>query len=426
MTFRAVSSSVHIAGNRPLRFSFRSVALAAALVASLCPWPLRAQTLTELPDPAPGVEAAQAALSITAPPPAATSPPAVVSAGAPINAQVGTRTALRVQNPNPTTHDKLNDVGMEGEANVVIWGDLHPFLKWQAGFLGAFGPQSSTASAALLDLVAKVEFAEGFNVWLGRMPVASDRASLSTVWAISPWTMPGGYDPFPPSNTPARPTPGPRRGQDDRDNGATLWGQFGGGTFKYYLGVFGLDQPNTSPLYSARFALSLLNPEPGFRTSSSYFGTKDVLALGVGAQHRAGGSIAPPGDTWPASNFNQLGADMLFEKGSATSGVLNLESSIAKMWGDNEMANYQFVALVSYLMPIDIGIGRLQPLVRFQRAALGQAPDAGDFTSIEAQLGYIIDGFRMRLVSVYQYAKVRNQDHNAILLGVQLLSNPQR
>ena len=288
-----------------------------------------------------------------------------------------------------------------------------------------WGPRPRPPARALLDLVAKLEFADAFNIWVGRMPIASDRASLSTVWGMVPWTMPGTYDPFAPTGPDARPTPGPRRGKDDRGDGATLWGQWGRGKFKYYLGVFGLNQPETSPLYSARLVLTLLDPEPGFRTRSAYFGTKDVLSFGVGAQHRAGDSRAPAGDAWPASDFNELGADVLFEKGSATSGVLNLESSIARMWGDNEVAKYQFSALVSYLMPVDIGIGRLQPLVRFQRAALGEASDAGDFASIEAQLGYVIDGFHARILGSYQYAKVRGQTQNAVLLGVQLLSHAQ-
>jgi hypothetical protein len=202
-----------------------------------------------------------------------------------------------------------------------------------------------------------------------------------------------------------------------------MWGQFGGGTFKYYLGVFGLDQPETSPLYSARLALSLLNPEPGFRSSSASFGAKDVLALGVGVQHRAGDSRPPALDATPVSNFNELNADLLFEKGSANAGVLNLEGSFAKLWGDNELASYQFFALVSYLVPVDIGIGRVQPLVRVQHAGKGSSADAGDFTSIDAQLGYIIDGFHARLLGVYQYSKVQGEIENAVLLGIQLLSH---
>lgn len=411
-----------IAGNRPLRFQFSLVALASAILALLCPRPLRAQPIIDLPDASPSSDATPAIVATAAPTPTPT--PTASATGDSITAQVGTRAALRAQNPN--SRDKINDLGLEGEADVVFWGQVHPFLKWQAGFIGAFGPQTTATSARLLDLVAKLEFAESFRLWLGRMPIPSDRASLSTVWAIAPWTLPGTYSVLAPfaTGTTQRPAPGPRRGADGRGDGATLWGQIAGGTFKYYLGVFGLDQPTTSPLYSARLAVSLLGTEPGFRSSSGYFGSRDVLTLGVGLQHRAGDSLPPSGDTTrPASDFDELNADLLFEKGSSTAGVLDLECSFAKLWGDNELANYQFFALVSYLMPIEIGIGKLQPLVRAQHAGKGNAPDAGDFTSVDAQLGYIIDGFHTRLLGVYQYSKVQGQTENAILLGVQLLSH---
>jgi hypothetical protein len=353
---------------------------------------------------------------------------APLGTGDSISAQVGTRVALRVENPNAGSRDKLNDVGAEGEADVVFWGQVHPYLRWQAGFVGSLGPLEETTSAALLDLVAKLEFSDAFNVWIGRMPVPSDRASLSTVWAIAPWTLPGHYDAFAPTAAAnARSTPGPRQWNNDRGDGATLWGQVRGGRLKYYLGLFGLDQPNTSPLYSGRLALSLLDPEPGFRSSSAYYGTKDVLSLGVGAQHQADGSLAPtaaPTATLlPVSNFNELNVDLLFEKNGGMAGVLDLESAFAKLWGKGELASYQFFALASYLMPIEIGIGRFQPLLRIQHAGKGRAPDAGDFTSIDAQLGYIIDGFHARLLGVYQYAKVQGKTENALLLGLQLLTH---
>jgi hypothetical protein len=356
-----------------------------------------------------------------------------IAFGDTIAAQVGTRAALRVENPNAGSRDKLNDTGAEGEADVAFWGRVHPYLAWQAGFIGYFGAPATANTAALLDLVAKLEIADALNLWVGRMPVPSDRSSLSTVWGIAPWTLPGRYDAFAPTvGTNARPAPGPRQFDNDRGDGATLWGQMGGGRFKYYLGAFGLDQPNTSPLYSGRLALSLLNPEPGFRTSSTYFGNKDVLAVGVGAQHQTQGSLAPalptvPGalvpTALPAGDFNELNADALFEKNGGAAGILDIEGAASKLWGKGELASTQFFALVSYLIPVEIGIGRLQPLVRIQHAGKGSAADAGDFTSADAQLGYVIDGFHARLVGVYQYAKVQGQTQNAILFGLQLLTH---
>jgi hypothetical protein len=390
-------------------------------LALLCPRPLRAQPIIDLPDASPSTDTTLPSVAPAAPAPVATLSTHATSEV--LTAQVGTRVALRAQNPR--SPDKVDDLGLEGEADVVFWGQINPFLKWQAGFIGALGPQTAATSAALLDLLAKLDFAESFNLWLGRMPIPSDRASLSTVWAIAPWTLPGTYSVFAPfaTGTTRRPAPGPRRGDNDRGDGATLWGQIAGGTFKYYLGVFGLGQPETSPLYSARLAVSLLGSEPGFRTSSSNFGSKDILALGVGVQHRAGDSLPPSGVAAPASDFDELNADLFFEKGSSAAGVLDLECSFAKLWGDNELTSYQLFALASYLMPVEIGIGKLQPLVRIQHAGKGQASDAGDFTSVDAQLGYIVDGFHARLLGVYQYAKVQGRAENAILLGVQLMSH---
>lgn len=393
-----------------------------ALALTLFPARLRAQVLTELPEAAPtGDAAAPQPAPVPAPQPAAA---LTAPAGDEISAQVGTRVAVRVQNPN--SHGKLNDVGSNAEADVVLSGQVHPFLKWQAGFSGTYGDPAATTttSAAVLDLVAKVEFADAFNLWLGRMPIPSDRASLSTVWAIAPWTLPGRYDdyaPVPPAV--ARPPAGPRLGDNDRGDGVTLWGQFGGGRFKYYIGAFGLDTPTTSPLYSARINLSLLNPEPGFRSASAYYGAKDVLAFGAGVQHQTGGSLPAVAATAAPSDFNELNADLLFEKNGGTAGVLDLEGEIAKTWGDNETASYQFFSLASYLVPIDIGFGRFQPLLRIQHAGKGAAADADDSTRVDAELGYLIDGHHARLVSVYQYTKVHGQTENAIVFGLQLLSH---
>jgi hypothetical protein len=222
----------------------------------------------------------------------------------------------------------------------------------------------------------------------------------------------------------ARPAAGPRTGELGRGDGATLWGQFHGGLFKYYLGAFGLDQPQLSPLYSARLALSLLDPEPGFRTSSAYHGSKDVLAVGVGAQHRTQGSRPPLLSTTGAlpADFNEVNADLLFEIGGESAGVLDVEGAFAKLWGDNEVVSYQLFALMSYIVPLEVGFGRFQPLVRVQHAGPGPAEDSGDFTSIDTQLGYIIDGHHARVCTSWQYTRAHGQPENAVLLGIQLMS----
>jgi hypothetical protein len=279
----------------------------------------------------------------------------------------------------------------------------------------------------VLDLIAKVEIAEALNLWLGRMPVPVDRAGLSTVWAIAPWTLPGHYEPFakgPPADVvlPA----GPRQGSNllwlDRGDGATVWGQIRGGRLKYYVGAFGLTEPELSPLYSARVALDLLAPEPGYRTTSSYYGAKDVLALGVGFQHQTDGSKPGANATAGAEDFDEANADLLFEMGSEAAGVLDIEAAFARLWGKHEAFGYQTFGLLSYLVPIEVGFGRFQPLLRVQHAGAGDATGAAAYTAADAQLGYIVDGHHARISAGWSYIRCSGQTANAILLGVQLLS----
>jgi len=378
------------------------------------------QGLLDMPAAGPPVEAPPAAPPAPPPAPPATASLSPAKAADVISAQVGARVAVRVQNPD--SPEDLDDVGSDGGAMAVLSGQVHPFLKWQVGFLGTYGGEAAaapTGNAVLLDLVAKIELVDALNLWVGRMPIPSDRANLSTEWAIAPWTLPGSYGFYVPSLL-----TGPRQGKNDRGDGLALWGEVRGGKLKYYLGAFGLDRPKTmSPLYSARLSLSLLDPEPGYRTSSGYYGTKRILSLGVGAQHRANGSRASTGTPPAASDFTVLGADLLLEIGNSTAGVLDLEGAFAKVWGDHETASYQGFVLVSYLVPIEIGFGRFQPLVRLQRAGQGSAPGAGDLTSIDAQLGYVIDGHHARLLVVYQCTELPGQTQNALLFGAQLLSH---
>ncbi len=391
------------------------------MLALLWPAPLHAQGLTDAPDAGGATDAGPALTSVLAAAASTAHGPATsLSANEAIAAQVGVRSLVYAQ--DPAARNRLRDVGATGEADVVFWGQVHPYLKWQAGFIGTLG-DSATTNAALLDLVAKLELADAFNLWIGRMPIPSDRTSLSTVWAIAPWTAPGRYESFAPvAPAGSRPGAGPRQGDLGRGDGATLWGQFRGGRLKYYLGAFGLEQPDRSPLYSARLALSLLSPEPGFRTSSSYHGGKDVLAFGLGAQHRTQGSRPPADSLFPPANYDEVNADVFFELGGESAGVLDLEGAFARLWGQNEVAKYQYFGLASYLLPLEVGFGRFQPLLRIQHAARGTAEDGVDFTSIDAQLGYVIDGHHARVCTGYQYTRARGQTENAILFGVQLLS----
>jgi hypothetical protein len=244
------------------------------------------------------------------------------------------------------------------------------------------------------------------NVWFGRMLVPSDRSNFSGFWFAAPWTYPGffvrGAAPF-----------GPRQGPFGRNNGATVWGQFLDGRLKYYAGAYDLFDVAQSPLISTRLNIALLTPEPGYYHSSTYFG-EDHLTLGLSYQYKKNGSVGMTG----ADNYSGFSADLLFEKNLGPGGTIDLEGAFYKFNGDFEAASHMYFGLVSWLTPEPIGWGRLQPLVRLQQARPKGGGD--DWSIIDAQVAYVIDGYAARVTGGYSWAKNPGPQSNTIYLGIQL------
>jgi len=402
-------------------FIVRRIGVAVALLGVTPALAAPAAATAPLPEPLPPTSVLEAVAPVPAPPP----PPAAPTGAGPLKlleADVGSRLGLRIQNPNKP--DKFNDLGADGQVQLLLSGQATRHILWQADFVGAFGTvdannhYDTTGSAAVLDLIGRFELHDAFNLWVGRMLVPADRSGLSTEWSMAPWLFPGQF------MAGEKPV-GALQGPHGRSDGATLWGQFGGGTFKYYAGVFNLADPNQSPLYSGRLSLSLLNPEPGYRNASTYYGSKDVLALGAGFQHQHNGWASKEIDSttklpvaW--ADFTELNVDLFFEKNLGAGGVVDLEGAFHKIWGSYTPESLSYFVLASYLLPIDVGAGKFQLLFRLQQAHDRQTDDTDALA--DAQLGYIIDGLRARIALDYQYSKVLGQAGNAILLGLQLMA----
>ena len=123
---------------------------------------------------------------------------------------------------------------------------------------------------------------------MGRLIAPSDRSNLDGPFYMTPFDYPFV------SNFPAA--------FDGRDDGAVFWGSLGCGAFKYSAGVFNgqgrgaggfasgsaVSNPSGDLMFAARAQLDLLDPEPGYYAQDSYFGDKDILAVGDFAQHPEG------------------------------------------------------------------------------------------------------------------------------------------
>ncbi|HKO50932.1 MAG TPA: hypothetical protein VJV79_24645, partial [Polyangiaceae bacterium] len=350
-----------------------------------------------------------------------------------IDMGVWMRTGFALQNAsNPK---KLDGIGMGGEVEVHFSNRMRKSMAWTANFAaaygapdgGSFGPADAsgntnsriTGALNVLDLIAQYEPDPAFNVWVGRMLVASDRSNFSGPYFMAPWIYPLFLGP---QGNPYA-VVGPKEGPFGRNDGATIWGAFGGGAFKYYLGVYDIFDATQKPLISGRLALSLLSPEPGFYGSSTYYGKKDVLSIGVGGQYKKNGdaSIKPGPMGTPVgtpTDYGMVLADVLFEKNLKEAGVIDLEGAFYKYVGDGQSNDFSYMGLGSYL------ISRIQPLVRIQQAKQKSVEDGGSgktVSMIDGQIGYLIDGYATRFALGVSHSWIPDVSAaNSVFAGIQL------
>ena len=327
--------------------------------------------------------------------------PAKISTG------FGLRLGGKIQ--GATDHKKLNDVALDTiYLEARFGGTINKYFGWQANFNGKGNPAGSSGTAAVEDLILKFDLADEFHIWGGRLLVPSDRSNFSGPYFMSPWNYPGFYG----ANF-----VGPKTGANGRDDGVVAWGNLAEGKAKYFLGAFNLDDRAKSPLYSGRISVALLGTEPGFWGNSTYYGGKEILAVGAGFQYQQKGSgTVDPVSGIGTENLTNVMGDVLFEKPIPGAGTVSVEGAYYH-FDKNQPIKQAFFVLGSFLIDSPVGIGKLQPLVRYQQAN----PQAGSNLNIlDAFLTYVIHDFDLRLTAGYQRTDLGNTTANAIQLGMQI------
>jgi hypothetical protein len=239
---------------------------------------------------------------------------------------------------------------------------------------------SSTDTLIVMDAIGRFEFSDTFNIWAGRFLEPGDRANLSGPYYsqdIAPFV--DGVGDF---------YPGVAVG---RDNGIAYWGQFG--ILKVQVGAFDGESlkgdfvaDNSRILSAARLTLDFWDPEPGYYINGTYYGEKDILSVGVAAQNQ--------------NSKTAWNIDGLMEKKLSNLGVINVQAEYIKdngLTAPNSLDGWN--ALVSYLFPQVIGIGKFQLLGKYgQKTEDASATTASDkIKTTEINVNYIIKGFNARV-----------------------------
>ena len=324
------------------------------------------------------------------------------SAQPPITIGAGVRTDFEYT--DPTGGKKTDDFNLDS-IRLYISGHVMDHVSFMFNTEYEGSPPTGNNAVQVLDAVAQLSWGDEINIWAGRFLPPSDRANLYGPYYANQWAVyrDGVQDGFPSTAV-------------GRDNGVMYWGQFG--IVKVAVGAF--DVPSTvgtsNVVSSARVMVDLWDKEAGYYLNGTYYGDKDLLAIGIDGQSSDGNKA--------------YSADFPLEKELPNFGVVDVESEYAKYdhfggyAGDTSNGYY---VLGSYMFPQVIGVGRFQPLVKYAHAnyTFDTGPSPTDTQkTVDVELNYIIKQFNARVSLYYLDVKydhdVAGIDHKVVGLGLQL------
>jgi hypothetical protein len=320
----------------------------------------------------------------------------------PVSVGAGVRTSFT--HSDPDFGDEVDDFALNS-ARIYISGKVTENISVM------FNTEydSGDEKISVIDAVAQFSFSDQFNIWAGRFLPPSDRANLYGPYYASHWGIytDGIQDGYPFETT-------------GRADGVMYWGQFG--IAKLSLGAFDITNVTSGDsdvLWAGRAQFDFWDAEAGYYLNGTYYGAKDLLALGVAAQ--------------TASGDNAYSVDFLLEKKLGNDGVVTVEAEYA--WYDG-LGGYPspvaggydetggYYVLGAYLFPQVVGIGKFQLLGKYGEATY-ESTLLGDVDqeTLELNLNYIIKDFNARISLFYidvSFDPVTGGDTSHIGLGLQV------
>ena len=305
---------------------------------------------------------------------------------------------------------------LSGNMGEKISAYLHTDINNAQGFGGDDGLGDGVR---ILDAAIDYKLTDDVTVKMGRFLPPTDRSNLSGPFFINNYTFPwvqftnGYYDVF-----------------QGRDDGVAFYGERGEDIqLKWSLALMeGYDNaPGDDNLWMVgRVVMNFLDPEEGYFNSSTYYGEKDIAALGFTFSNQDDAHGA--GLDYTAWSF-----DALLETTLDGGGVATIEAAYYDRDHDNTIgggvnAGQQgegYFVLGSYLMADSISIGdiegRLQPSIRFQSTD-GDVQVGGNMDrSVDYSLNYIIHGHSARVSLVFQDINyVGGFDDQNLIIGGQI------
>ena len=308
------------------------------------------------------------------------------------SANVGVGIQTSFQNVEPTGANSLDQFSLD-HARIYLSGTITPNISVMFNTEYNTGP-NGTNDIGILDAVGQFSISPHFNVWFGRFLPPSDRANLYGPFYANEWGVyiDGIQDGYP-------------FVFQGRDNGAMYWGDFKAGIAKIKVSAGAFDgasaDGNTDVIFAGRVQVDFWDPENGYYLNGTYYGDKNLLALGVATQAQAMKTATT--------------ADFLMERKVMNGGAFTIESEFSRY---NGLGGYNAsyiksegaYLLASFLFPKQVGVGKFEALGKYAQAEftdglitpLGPANPSYRQKTTEVDFDYVIKQFDARLMSFYE------------------------
>ena len=327
-----------------------------------------------------------------------------------------------------TNNQWSNDFALDN-ARLYFNGQIHKYLKVE------FNTDCQTCSnggeVRVLDAIGKFEYNSMVNLWVGRMLVPGERREMNGPFYSGIYQTFGAGTPFEPADYNLTiQNNGTSAGSFGRDDGATVWGAAFNDRFQYAFGFFrglrGGANASDNPTFAQKLSYNFWEVEknPGYYTSGTYYGKGgDILTVSANNQYQSqgAGSVVTPG------NFRGTGVDVLMEKILPNKAVVTLEGDYKNYGisgGDynaiqnstppgvanfNMFAGQAYDVSAMYMFPQKIGIGLIQPYLRYVNV---NPNGSSDRNSYQTGINYVIDGHNAVVSLNYLYGDLNTKGLN--------------
>ena len=340
------------------------------------------------------------------------------------------RTSFTSLEKDPTTNNSTSNKFSADSTRLLLNGSFGKYFKATVN-IDRTGGASGSAATEMIDGIAQFEMSEGFNVWMGRMLPPQDRAGLTGPYFPSAWSYPGIASNYP--NISA-----------GRDDGGMVWGNLLDSKLAYSVGLFnghnrgtstgGVSNSNISAklMTAGRLQYNFWDAETGIYRNGTYLGGKNILSIGAAMQSQSAGTgtATAPGDL-KISNVDFLlekkldsGLVPTFEGAYYVYSLEKMDNGSGTNAGGQEGGKSKLVG-AALLFPQQVGVGKLQPFVRYQsfdRTGMSSAPNTTK-SGMDYGINYLIKGFNAKVSAVYSKlddTKAGGLKQDQFVLGVQL------